>query len=75
MIETQLSENEEATFGEFRRKVRTADILSASLHRLLQTTHFTGRLNVVVQNGRVLKAGYEEGYFQQRSTDLTQQAH
>jgi hypothetical protein len=26
---------------------------------------FTGRLSVVVQNGEVLKSGYEEGYFRQ----------
>jgi hypothetical protein len=26
---------------------------------------FTGRVSVVVQNGQVLKSGYEEGYFRQ----------
>jgi hypothetical protein len=26
---------------------------------------FTGKVSVVVQNGRVLKSGYEEGYFRQ----------
>jgi hypothetical protein len=29
---------------------------------------FSGRVSVVVQNGRVLKSGYEEGYFRQRET-------
>ena len=57
---------EEQTFVEFRRKVRSAEMLSASMERLLQSLHFTGRLSVVVQNGRVLKSGYEEGYFTRR---------
>jgi hypothetical protein len=58
--------NEERSFLEFRRKVRSAEVLSAALERLLLALHFTGRLCVVVQNGRVLKSGYEEGYFRQR---------
>jgi hypothetical protein len=58
--------NEERDFVEFRRKVRSAEVLSAAVERLLGTLHFTGRLCVVVQNGRVLKSGYEEGYFRQR---------
>jgi hypothetical protein len=58
--------NEERNFGEFRRKVREAEVLSASLERLLLTLRFTGRVSVVMQNGRVLKSGYEEGYFRQR---------
>ena len=57
---------EEQAFVEFRRKVRSAEILSAGIERLLRTLHFTGRLSVVVQNGRVLKSGYEEGYFTRR---------
>jgi len=58
--------NEERNFGEFRRKVRSAEVLSASLERLLLSLRFTGRVSVVMQNGRVLKSGYEEGYFRQR---------
>jgi hypothetical protein len=54
---------EEHGFGEFRRKVRDSELLSASLEKLLSAIHFTGRVSVVVQNGRVLKSGYEEGYF------------
>ncbi|HEV8524296.1 MAG TPA: hypothetical protein VGQ71_07335 [Terriglobales bacterium] len=53
-------------FLEFRRKVRDCELLSASLERLLLEVRFTGRLSVVVQNGRVLKSGYEEGYFSRR---------
>ena len=53
-------------FLEFRRKVQEAEVLSASLERLLVALHFTGRVSVVVQNGRVLKSGYEEGYFSRR---------
>lgn len=59
------SENEEVTFVEFRRKVRSAEVLSSAMDRLLQSLQFSGRVSVVVQNGRVLKSGYEEGYFRQ----------
>jgi hypothetical protein len=57
------NETEERNFVEFRRKVRSAEILSAAMERLLESLHFTGRVSIVVQNGRVLKSGYEEGYF------------
>ena len=60
------NQNEEKNFVEFRRKVRSAEVLSAALERLLLGLHFTGRVSVVLQNGRVLKSGYEEGYFRQR---------
>lgn len=46
--------------------MRAAEVLSAAMERLLLALHFTGRLSVVVLNGRVLKSGYEEGYFRQR---------
>ena len=59
------SENEATSFVEFRRKVRAAEMLSSAMERLLRQLQFTGRLSVVVQNGRVLKSGYEEGYFRQ----------
>jgi len=36
------------------------------MEHLLMSLHFTGRVSVVMQNGRVLKSGYEEGYFHQR---------
>ena len=65
MIAVQSYENEASNFGEFRRKVRSAEVLSAALERLLRSLHFTGRVSVVVQNGTVLKSGYEEGYFRQ----------
>ena len=60
--------NEEKGFGEFRRKVKSAEVLSASMERLLLSLRFTGKVSVVMQNGRVLKSGYEEGYFSQRGT-------
>jgi len=53
-------------FLEFRRKVCQSEVLSAAMERLLQAIGFSGRLSVVVQNGRVLKSGYEEGYFCRR---------
>jgi len=70
MIEVQSSENEERSFVEFRRKVRSAEVLSAAMERLLRSLQFTGRLSVVVQNGQVLKSGYEEGYFRQHEPTL-----
>lgn len=58
--------NEEKNFVEFRRKVRAAEVLSAAMEHLLKALHFSGRVSVVVQNGQVLKSGYEEGFFRQR---------
>jgi hypothetical protein len=69
IMEVQNNQNEERSFAEFRRKVRSAEVLSASTEQLLRGLHFTGRLCVVVQNGRVLKSGYEEGYFRQTASD------
>lgn len=54
------------TFLEFRRKVQDAEVLSSAMERLLAALRFSGRLTVVVQNGQVLKSGYEEGYFRAR---------
>ena len=54
------SADEERSFGEFRRKVRSSELLSASMEKLSSAIHCTGRVSVVVQNGRVLKSGYEE---------------
>jgi hypothetical protein len=61
--------SEERAFAEFRRKVRDSELLSASVLRLLELSHFTGRVSVVVQNGRILKSGYEEGYFSRRTEE------
>jgi hypothetical protein len=57
------SEAEDRSFVEFRRKVRSSELLSATMEKLLSSIRFTGRVSIVVQNGRVLKSGYEEGYF------------
>lgn len=64
------SHKPEEEFLEFRRKVRQAEMLSSSMHHLLEALHFTGKLSVVVQNGRVLKSGYQEGYFSRREPAL-----
>ncbi len=72
MVSQSQSESEENNFVEFRRKVRAAEMLSSAMERLLRELHFTGRLSVVVQNGRVLKSGYEEGYFRQPTTLMGQ---
>ena len=57
MLCTQETIIEGNEFAEFRRKVRSAEVLSASMQRLLEELRFTGRVSVVVQNGRVLKSG------------------
>ena len=62
------SSNEGKDFIEFRRKVQTAEVLSASMEHLLKSLRFSGRLSVVVQNGKVLKSGYEEGFFRQHDS-------
>jgi sulfur carrier protein ThiS len=59
---------EDLSFTELRRKVRSAEVLSSSMERLLRSLHFTGRLCVVIQNGQVLKSGYEESYFSHRDS-------
>ena len=59
MIEVPCYNEEERHFAEFRRKVRSSEILSAAIERLLRVLRFTGRLCVIVQNGRVLKSSYE----------------
>ncbi len=64
------SEPAERDFVEFRRKVRSAEVLSASTQQLLRSLRFTGRVSIVVQNGRVLKSGYEEGYFAHHPTEM-----
>lgn len=58
--------SEEKVFTEFRNKVRDADLLSAAMEKILRSLRFSGRLCVVVQNGSILKSGYEEGYFTRR---------
>ena len=58
---------EEAGFTEFRRKIRAAEVLSAAIQRLLSDIHFNDKVSVIIQNGRVLKSGYEEGYFRHDS--------
>lgn len=59
-------DEEGAKFVEFRRKMKSAEVLSSSMEYLLRETRFTGKVSVQVQNGQVLKSGYEEGYFRQR---------
>jgi hypothetical protein len=71
MIDLQSHGEEEQSFAEFRRKVRSAEVLSAALLRLLRDLRFTGRLTVILQNGQVLKSGYEEGYFRQAESSTT----
>jgi len=61
--------SDETSFAEFRRKIRHADVLSAAMEKLLRSLRFSGRLSVIVQNGSILKSGYEESYFSRRQDD------
>ena len=58
---------EEAVFTEFRRRIRDAEVLCTGMQKLLLAINFTGKVSVVVQNGRILKSGNEEGYFRQKT--------
>jgi len=42
--------NVDKNFNEFRRKIQSAEVLSASMERLLMSLRFTGRVSVVMQN-------------------------
>jgi hypothetical protein len=66
VVSEPVGEGDDRVFSEFRRKVRESELLSSATQRILQNLRFNGRLSVVVQNGRVLKSGYEEGYFSRR---------
>ena len=68
-MQNRSTEPEDTLFTELRRKVRNAEVLSAAFEKLLAGLHFTGRISVVVQNGRILKSGYEEGYFTRRQEE------
>jgi hypothetical protein len=70
MIEAQCHDEEDKGFVEFRRKVKSAEVLSASIERLLRVLHFNGRLCIVIKNGQILKSGYEEGYFRNMGAEL-----
>ena len=64
MTDDAISDN--VNFLEIRRKVKDSELLSAAVEKLLWQVRFSGRLSVVVQNGRVLRSGYEEGLFRRR---------
>jgi hypothetical protein len=53
-------------FLQFRSKVQGSELLSAATVKLVQALGFTGRLTIVIQNGQVLKSGYDEGYFRRK---------
>ena len=71
MIEVSSHITEEKSFAEFRKKVRTSELLSSAILHLLRTAQFTGRVSVILQNGRVLKSGYEEGYFRNFNSNIS----
>ena len=43
---------EEAVFTEFRRRIRGAEVLCTGMQKLLLALNFSGKVSVVVQNGR-----------------------
>jgi hypothetical protein len=68
-MESNEARSKDCTFAEFRRKVKDAELLSSATERLLANLKFSGRLNVILQNGKILKSGYEEGYFRNRAAE------
>jgi hypothetical protein len=64
--------NEEREFGEFRRKVKSLEVLSASVERLLLSLRFTGELTLNIENGRVKKSRYEEWHYGQKYSGVEQ---
>lgn len=71
VVENAVLSEKDRNFAEFRRKVREAELLSSATERLLLMLGFSGRLNVILQNGRILKSGYEEGYFRNHAAELS----
>jgi len=69
-VEDAVLSEKDRNFAEFRRKVRDAELLSSATQRLLLMLGFSGRLNVIVQNGKILKSGYEEGYFRNHAAEV-----
>jgi hypothetical protein len=67
-VQAEASESGDA-FLQFRRKVQQSELLSAATARLLESLSYTGRVTILLQNGKILKSGYEEGYFR-RKDDL-----
>jgi len=60
---------EERIFAELRRTIRNGEVLTPHTRKLLRNLRFTGRLCIVIQNGDIIKSGYEEGYFSRRLED------
>jgi hypothetical protein len=60
---------EERIFAELRRTVRNGEVLTPHTRKLLRNLRFTGRICIVIQNGDIIKSGYEEGYFSRRLED------
>ena len=58
--------DEGRNYLEFRRKMKYLEVLSASMEQLLMLMRFTDKVNIQIENGRVLKSHYEEGYFRRR---------
>jgi hypothetical protein len=65
--DADVSTADERTLIELRRKVQSGELLSSSTEKLLRKMRFNGHLTIVVHKGRVLKSGYEEGYFRRRN--------
>lgn len=68
-MQQHLPSSDDGIFSEFRNKIRCGEIASAAVVSLLRRLKFTGRLSLIVQNGTILKAGYEEGYYRQRNDE------
>ena len=65
--------NEGSNFVEFRRKVEHLKYFPQRWSNLLRTLNFGGPISMVV-HGRVLKSGYEQGFFGNARLDQCWQA-
>lgn len=53
-------------FSNSAARCAPAEVLSGSMERIVRDLNFSGRVSVIIHNGRILKSGYEEGYFTRR---------
>jgi hypothetical protein len=66
--------NQGSNFVEFRRQVRASAVLPAAREQLLRTLNFSGRVSVVVHNGRFPSLGTRRDFFGNARLDQCWQA-
>jgi hypothetical protein len=66
--------NQGSDFVEFRRQVRASAVLPVAMEQLLRTLNLSGRISVVVQNGRFPSPGTRKDFFGNARLDQCWQA-